>query len=180
MADRPIERIDTDIDSFYSLLVQKGQIKLDEACNALNLEKKHILKYVTVLERAKKLTAKYPLIGQPVFSLPADQSPNPSERSVTPGTVKASFEIPKSDEQSKDRKETKGTEITEEKKGSVEETKSDDFDKSKKSEEKDIASKAKEKIKEEVPKKKGICPDCGNPLKEGAKFCTRCGSGVKK
>ncbi len=180
MADRPIERIDTDIDSFYSLLVQKGQIKLDEACNALNLEKKHILKYVTVLERAKKLTAKYPIIGQPIFSLPAGQNPNPSERSITPGTIKASFEIPKSDEQSKDSEETKDTENNEEKKGFVEKTKSDELDNSKKSEEKDIASKVKKEIKEDVPKKKGVCPDCGNPLKEGAKFCTRCGSGVKK
>ncbi|MFW6013751.1 MAG: zinc ribbon domain-containing protein [Candidatus Nanoarchaeia archaeon] len=175
MADRPIERIETEIDSFYNLIVRLGQVKLDEACKSLNVEKKHILKYVEVLDRAKKIKAKYPFIGQPVFSLPPGQSPNPSEREITPGAIKASFEIPKVDEQKNAAKESTekgegGSKEKDEKKDEGKET----LEKSPtpvKKEDKDVDKN------ENQPEK---CPKCGNPLKTNAKFCTKCGSEVKR
>ncbi|MFW5990680.1 MAG: zinc-ribbon domain-containing protein [Candidatus Nanoarchaeia archaeon] len=114
MDTKELHTIQTDIDKFYGLIREEGTVSEPYVCKSLNLDKKHVQKYAEILSRAKKIKAKYPLIGSPVYFL-ADKK--------KPDRIK--------------------------------------------------------KVMPESNEPKNACPNCGNPLKENAKFCTKCGKEVK-
>ncbi|MGM5482019.1 MAG: hypothetical protein ACQESF_01015 [Nanobdellota archaeon] len=62
-----ITKVQTDIDSFYSVITQKGMITLKQAVSELELDSSSIEKFVEVLEKSDKVISKYPLFGKPVF-----------------------------------------------------------------------------------------------------------------
>ncbi len=179
MSDAPLEKIETEIDRFYNLMARKGKVKLDEACKELNLEKKHITKYVDVLTRSKKVIAKYPFIGQPYFYLAEDADASAAviktESDKKPGQqIYAEDNKNQPDKTKETDKTVKTDEIKEEAKDANKKTSESD---KKNNEEANKNNKKNDEVSKEDSQKH--CTKCGNPLKPNARFCTKCGTEVK-